>query len=48
LVFRRQLRPLCQRGIKNGSVRPGNNHPGGIACLVADDLAARGFGVSFV
>src|SRR5258708_38301866 len=40
LVFLRELRSFCQRGIKNHRVWPGDEQSGWIALLVALDLAA--------
>ncbi|VFT16376.1 Uncharacterised protein [Pseudomonas aeruginosa] len=40
LVFQRQLRSLGQGGVENHRVGPGDQHAGGFAAAVADDLAA--------
>ncbi|MNZ64061.1 hypothetical protein D3C78_822230 [compost metagenome] len=40
LVFQRQLRSLGQGGVEDQRVGPGDEHAGGLAAAVADDLAA--------
>src|SRR5262249_9507264 len=47
LVFLRELRSFCQRGIQNHRVWPGDEQSGGIALLVALDLSADRFGRVF-
>ncbi len=44
LVLGRQLRPLGQRGVEDGGVGPRDQQAGGIAALVALDLAAGRIG----
>src|SRR5205814_3526309 len=41
LVFRRQLRSFCQRGVKDCRVRPSNEEAGRISFAVVLDLSAR-------
>src|ERR1044072_2801208 len=40
LVFLRELRSFCQRGIKNHRVWPGDEQPGWITLLVALNFSA--------
>ena len=41
LVFRRQLRTFCERGVKNRRVWPCDQQAGGIAFVVTLNFAAR-------
>ena len=44
LILERELRALGERRVQDPRVRPGDQQPGGIAALVALDLAARRLG----
>ncbi len=41
LLFQRQGRPFCQRGIEDHRIWPGNQHAGRVAVAVTLDFAAR-------